>query len=223
MPLTQPTLWPPSFEGAIFDFDGTIADTAYIWEQVDRTFLADRGIPYTKEYARTLAVLGFDRGARYTIDLYGLKDTVEEVVDEWTRLSWALYRSEVTLKPGARTYILSLRQRGVKCALATSNEPALVQSMEHVDAAELFDACVYGCEVGVPKDQPDIYLEAARRMGVAPERCIVFEDIEPGLLAARDAGFATCAVKADDAGQDWNTLAPLAHLALESWQGLVTF
>ena len=127
----------------------------------------------------------------------------------------------MTLKPGARSYILSLKRRGVRCALATSNEPELVRSMQHVDAAQLFDTCVYGCEVGVPKDQPDIYLEAARRMGVDPSRCVVFEDIEPGIRAAQSAGFLTCAVKADDNGQDWEAVSSASDLALTTWEGLV--
>ncbi len=219
--VSDTTLWPPAFDGAIFDFDGTIAETAYIWEHVDRAFLGARGIPYSEEYARALAVLGFDRGARYTIERYNLRETEADIVDEWKRLSWAFYRSEVTLKPGARSYILSLKRRGVRCALATSNEPELVRSMQHVDAAQLFDTCVYGCEVGVPKDQPDIYLEAARRMGVDPSRCVVFEDIEPGIRAAQSAGFLTCAVKADDNGQDWEAVSSASDLALTTWEGLV--
>ena len=221
MPIDAPCLWPPSFEGAIFDFDGTVAVTGHIWKMVDQVFLGSRGVEYTDEYARILSVLGFERGARYTIDTYGLSDTEEEVVAEWTRLSHALYRSDVTLRPGVRSYLLSLRKLGIRCALATSNEPELIYSMEHVDASELFDACVFGCEVGAPKDQPAIYLEAARRMGVSPERCIVFEDIEPGLLAAHGAEFATCAVWAEDPSQDWERVCDVADLSLTSWENLV--
>ena len=218
--VSDTTLWPPAFDGAIFDFDGTIAETAYIWEHVDRAFLGARGIPYSEEYARALAVLGFDRGARYTIERYNLRETEADIVDEWKRLSWAFYRSEVTLKPGARSYILSLKRRGVRCALATSNEPELVRSMQHVDAAQLFDTCVYGCEVGVPKDQPDIYLEAARRLETEPARCIVFEDIAPGLRAARGAGFLTCALRSDDPSQLLDDVRDAAELYLADWTDL---
>jgi len=211
------SLWPPSFEAAIFDFDGTIAETASIWNRVDEVFLGSRGIEYTEEYARILSVLGFDRGAQYTIDTYHLDDTPEEVVAEWTRLSSALYRSEVELKPGVRDYLLSLRRRGIPCVLATSNERALIEGMQHVNVFALFDACVYGGEVGVPKNEPDIYLEAARLVGVDPSRCLVFEDLEPAIEAARRGGFATCAVKADDKSQRWELLSALANISLTSW------
>ena len=216
-----PRLWPPTFEAAIFDFDGTIASTGWIWEEVDRTFLGARGIAYTTEYARVLSVLGFGAGAQYTIETYGLEEDPEDICAEWTRLSHALYRTRVELRPGVQDYIEALRARGIATALATANEPELIGSMEHVDVDALFDACVHGRDVGTTKDQPDIYLEAARRLGVAPERCIVFEDIEPGLLAARGAGFQTCAVRSGEAAQSFRAVSAAADITLDSWEGLV--
>ena len=215
---TVPTaLWPPTFDGAIFDFDGTIADTGWIWEEVDRTFLGARGIPYSTEYARTLAVLGFSTGAQYTIETYGLDERPEDICAEWTRLSRALYHTRVELRPGAEAYIHALKERGIPCALATANEPELTQSMRLVDIDALFDACVHGRDVGTSKDQPDIYLEAARQLGVDPARCIVFEDIEPGLRAAGEAGFITCAVNSGEAAQDWEAVRGVAEMSLCDW------
>ena len=214
---TAPTLWPPSFEGAIFDFDGTIANTGWIWEEVDRTFLGSRGIEYSEEYARKLAVLGFSSGAEYTIETYGLHENPQDICDEWTRLSHALYSTKVALREGVKEYIDVLRAAGVRTALATANEPELISSMRKVNIEELFDACVHGREVGAPKDQPDIYLEAAKRIGMAPERCIVFEDIEPGLLAASGAGFATCAVNSGERTQIVERVREAADLYLEDW------
>ena len=210
-------LWPPCFEGAIFDFDGTIADTAWIWEEVDRSFLGARGIPYSTEYARILSVLGFGAGAIYTIETYGLDERPEDIRAEWTRLSHALYRTSVRLRRGVEDYIQALRARGIPTALATANEPELIDHMEHVDLDALFDVRVHGCEVNAPKDQPDIYLEAARRMGVPPKRCIVFEDIVPGILAAREAGFLTCAVRSGDKTQLLDDVRDAAELYLVHW------
>ncbi len=215
------SFWPPAFEAAIFDFDGTIADTAWIWEEVDRTFLGARGIPYTEEYARTLSALGFAAGARYTIEAYGLKDeTPEEIAQEWTRLSQALYHTRVVLRAGAERYIQSLRAQGVPTALATVNEPELILSIRQVDVEGLFDARVHGRDVGVAKDQPDIYLEAARRLGARPERCIVFEDVVPGIRAAREAGFITCAVRSPDDLQPLDEVREAAELYLHDWSEL---
>lgn len=220
MHTAPPQLWPPAFDAAIFDFDGTIADTGWIWEEVDRTFLGARGIPYTREYARTLSVLGFSSGAIYTIETYGLHEDPDDICAEWTRLSHALYRTRVRLIDGAERYIRALRSRGIPTALATANEPELISSMEHVDIAGLFDACVHGRDVGTAKDQPDIYLAAAERLGVAPGRCIVFEDIAPGLAAARGAGFLTCAVRSGDPAQLVDDVRDAADLYLHDWDDL---
>lgn len=217
---TLSRLWPPTFDAAIFDFDGTIADTAWIWEEVDRIFLGERGIPYTREYARMLSVLGFSSGAQYTIETYGLKERPEDICDEWTRLSHALYCTRVELRPGVEPYIRALQACGVRTALATANEPELISSMRLVDVDSLFDVRVHGRDVNAAKDQPDIYLEAARRLGVTPERCIVFEDIEPGLLAAREAGFLTCAVRAGDAVQMLDEVRTAAELYLAEWSDI---
>ena len=213
--------WPPHLDAAIFDFDGTIADTGWIWEEVDRAFLGARGIEYTTEYARILTVLGFSSGAQYTIETYGLKEDPDDICEEWRRLGGALYRTRVELRPGAEEYIRALRAQGVKTALATSNEPDLIQSMEHVDVEELFDVRIHARDVGTTKDEPDIYLEAARRMGVDPTRCLVFEDIEPGLRAAREAGFVTCGVKSDETAQLLDKVRDAAELYLEDWTVLL--
>ncbi len=210
-------LWPPVFDAAIFDFDGTIAETSHIWQEVDEAFLGARGISCTPEYARILSVLGFEAGARYTIDRYGLHDSVEDICAEWTRTSRALYKSHVWLRPGAGEYIRALRARGIACALATTNGADVLDAMEHVNLDALLDARVYGEEVATTKDKPDIYLEAARRLGVSPERCIVFEDIAPGIRAAREAGFLTCALRTQDPHQQWDKVSQAAHLQLHDW------
>lgn len=210
-------LWPPVFDAAIFDFDGTMAETSHIWREVDEAFLGARGIACTPEYARTLTVLGFEAGARYTIDTYRLKDSVEDVCAEWTRMGRALYKSGVWLRPGVNEYIRALRRLGIPCALATTNGADVLDTMEHVAIDALMDERVHGQEVGATKDEPDIYLEAARRLGVEPERCIVFEDIAPGIRAARSAGFMTCALKTEDPSQRWEEVRAEADLALLSW------
>lgn len=210
-------LWPPQFEGAIFDFDGTLSQTHELWDEVDRIFLGARGIEVTDEYQRMLSMLGFEAGARYTIDTYHLHETVEEICEEWNRMGRALYETRVRLRPGAETYLHALRSAGVRCALATVNDQRVLEACQHIDVHELFDACVYGQDVSRPKDFPDIYLEAARRLDVAPERCIVFEDLAPGLRSARSASMMTCAVASGDPAQDTRVIGEMADVFIREW------
>ncbi|MEE8715529.1 MAG: HAD family phosphatase [Coriobacteriales bacterium] len=213
-----PLLWPPTFDGAIFDFDGTIAFSSGIWEQVDREFLGERGLRYTPQFAAELSVLGFAEGSRYVVDHYHLDEDPDAICAEWNRIGARLYGERVTLRQGARAYIEALRSRGVRVALATTNDANVIDAMKpRVDADELFDARVHGAEVARSKNHPDIYLEAARRIGVRPRDCIVFEDIVPGLRAAMSTGMTGCAVRSDGRTQKVDALRSVADLWLDRW------
>lgn len=213
-------LWPFAAGAAIFDFDGTLADTAHIWREVDLEFLARRGLPYTPDYPQRLAALGFAGGAQYTIERFGLNETVEQICDEWNRLGRKLYRNTVTLRPGALGYIMALKDAGIPCALATTNDREVLGAMRLIDVYGLFDACVHGAEVGVGKDQPDIYYEAAHRLGVDPGVCLVFEDIVPALCSAKRAGMVACGVRANDPNQVLEETMAVSDCWLEDWRDI---
>ena len=215
------SLWPPSFSAAIFDFDGTLADTWRIWRRVDEIFFATRGLPFDEDASATLATLGFAAGARWCVERYRLRDKVADIVDEWNRLGAALYESEVRLRPGAEEYLGALRARGIRCALATTNDRHVLGAMRHVDVDALFEAVVCGPEVARGKDHPDIYLEAARRLGAAPSDCVVFEDILPGVLSASRAGMSTVAVASADPRQPEAELRRVADLWIGGWEEIL--
>ena len=195
-------LWPPAFGAAIFDFDGTLAATEGLWEEVDRIFFGQRGIEYDALAHQTLATLGFAAGAEWVRQTYGLDEPTADICDEWNRLGHALYETRVELRPGAREYLAALRRAGVPIALATTNDPYVLSAMEVAHAT---------------KDHPDVYLEAARRLGVDPAACLVFEDILPGVRSARGCGMMTCAVRCADPRQPREALHHEADLWLDSW------
>ena len=216
------TLWPFSYEAAIFDFDGTLASSAFVWNQVDRTFLARRGHEWTPDLAHHLAALGFSEGALYVIERYGLDDDPQDICDEWNALANDIYAAEVDLRPGARAYLESLRSAGVPIALATTNDHDVLASMApRVDVYDLFDEVVCGTDVSTTKREPDIYLEAARRLGVVPTGCVVFEDIVDGIRSAGSVGMVTCAVASGDVTQDVEAVRSAADLFLGEWTDLV--
>ena len=216
----QSMLWPPARPAVIFDFDGTLSDTADIWHEVDRIFLGARGIPLEDDYPLMLSTLGFVDGALYTIERYGLSDTVEDLHREWSSISKRLYASDARLRPGAEDYIRALKAQGIPCALATTNDPNVLASIQHVDVEGLFDACVHGSDVGCGKDRPDIFVEAARRLGMAPEDCLVFEDIVPAIQSAQSVGMLTCGVRANDPLQDLEGVREIADLWLDDWRDI---
>lgn len=216
---TSDLLWPPSFAGAVFDFDGTIADSGDLWIDVDKRFLAERGLPYSKEFTVELATLGFAEGAQFVVDRYRLDEDPADICREWNEIGAQLYRERVRLRPGAEAYIRRLRALGIPCALATTNAPDVIDATRgRIDVDGLFDARVHGVEVARSKHFPDIYEEAARRIGVPCERCIVFEDILPGLSAAMSTGMLGCGVRSNDPTQDVDALRAQADVWVDDWE-----
>ena len=215
------SLWPPSFDAAIFDFDGTLAETWHLWVDVDRIFFSSRGLEFDETASETLATLGFEAGARWCIERYRLRENAADIVDEWNRLGSALYETRVELREGAERYLRALRARGVRLALATTNDQHVLRSMRHVDVYSLFDEVVYERDVKKGKDHPDIYLEAARRINASPEGCVVFEDILAGVRSAKAAGMQAVAVRCEDPRQPVRDLRREADLTIGGWSALL--
>ena len=224
MTLTDQDLAPARvagrFEAALFDFDGTIAESYHVWRRVDETFLARRGLPCPDGLGAELASRGFRAGAAWLIDRFGLDETVDEVCDEWNALGAELYLEQVRLRPGVSEYLRALKGAGVKTALVTNNDPGVIAALgSHIDRG-LFDAEVYGREVRRDKRFPDIYAEGARRLGARPERALVFEDIAVGLSSAKRIGMTGVGVLSEDPHQDRDALAAAAAITIPDFQSL---
>ncbi len=212
---------PRGFDAVILDFDGTIALSGEIWHTVDTLFFARRGLPLEPDVPARLAALGFREGADFVIERYGFKESPQEIMDEWNQLGSELYRENVRLRPGAGAYIAALREAQIPLGLATTNHPDVLAALApRINVDALFDVVVTSVDVAVPKDDPDIYLETARLLGVAPCRTIVFEDIPFGLAAARRAGFATVGVASGDVNQDIEQVRATADFFIEGWEEL---
>lgn len=177
------------FDAAIFDMDGTLLDSMGVWAEVDRAFLTRRGLSVTQDYIDALTAMSFPEAAAYTIARYDLRETPEALYAEWKALSQEAYAFHVALKPGAKDYLLRLRARGIRLAIATAAtldlyEPALARN----GVLELFDAVCTTQEAGAGKDSPAVFLLAAQKLGIPPQRCAVFEDVYRGIVSAKAAG-----------------------------------
>lgn len=210
------------FDAAIFDFDGTLADSMWVWDYVDRRWLEKREIPYSEEYATTIAVLGFESGADYVVDFFGLDEDPEDIIEEWKADAQEGYATEVKLKPGAKEYLLSLRDAGVPLAIATSLQRHLLEPCLANNGIEgVFDAICICDELKCGgKSNPAVYLEAARQLGVAPEKCIVFEDVVIAAKSAKKAGAYVVGVYDGHKQQATEELKQVVDFFLESYESL---
>lgn len=181
-----------SMRGALFDLDGVIVDTArhhYLaWRR-----LADRlGFEFTEAHNERLKGVSRARSLEILLEVGGVAATPVEREEMAARKN-AWYVESISrldardILPGADDYLRRLRVRGVRVALgsASKNAPLI---LDRLGIAGLFDAIVDGNHVSKAKPDPEVFLVGARRLGLAPADCVVFEDAEAGVEAARRAG-----------------------------------
>lgn len=185
-----------NIKAVIFDLDGTLVDSMGLWKEIDIEFLGERGIPYEDDLQEKIEGMSFTETAIFFQEYYHLTETVDELKVIWNHMAEEKYRHEVLPKPGALEFLEDLKRRGIKMGIATSNSKELVDAVNeawHFDT--YMDCIVTACSVNKGKPAPDVYLEAARQLGVNPGDCLVFEDIVKGIEAGKNAGMKVCAVE----------------------------
>ncbi len=191
------------FKGAIFDLDGTVLNSMGLWKKVDELFFTSRNMPIPEGYIQAISPLGTVGAAHYTKETYGIKESIEEIIAEWQTTAKREYAQNVTLKPHAKEYILSLREQGLSLAVATASDPEMFgDCLKKYEIDTAFDFFITVNEAGKGKGFPDIYLKAAQRMGIEPSECMVFEDILTAITSAKSAGFYCVAMYDESSKKD---------------------
>lgn len=185
-----------NIEAVIFDMDGTLLDSMWIWPDIDDVFLEKYDLEKPEGFHEGMEGKSYSETAQYFLDLFpSLTHTIEEIMDEWNEMAHDRYISHVQLKPGAKEFILSIKEAGIKTGIATSNSRFLVNdTLKALGISDLFDSVRTSCEAGAGKPAPDVYLLVASDLSIKPQRCLVFEDVPMGILAGVNAGMKTCAV-----------------------------
>lgn len=182
-------------EAVIFDLDGTLVDSMWMWGDIDREFLGVRNLELPESLQQEIEGMSFTETATYFKELFHLPETVEELKTIWNEMALTKYQREVPMKDAARKFLQYLKDQKIKVGIATSNSRELVSAVTQAQNLEPYIDCIItGCEVKKGKPAPDVYLKAASTLGVSPEQCLVFEDIPMGILAGKNAGMEVCAV-----------------------------
>lgn len=184
-------------EAIIFDVDGTLIDSMWIWENIDELFLEKYNLEKPEGFHEGMEGKSYSETAQYFLDLFPeLPHTREEIEAEWHQMAFEIYTTKIQLKKGAFDFIKEMRDAGKKLGIATSNERDLAEGvLIHNKVFDYFDSVWTSDEAKAGKPAPDVYLKVAESLGVAPERCLVFEDVPKGIMAGKNAGMKVCAVE----------------------------
>lgn len=190
-------------EAVIFDLDGTLVDSMWMWKSIDIEYLKRFGIEMPDDLQRSIEGMSFSETAFYFKKRFELPDSLDQIKSAWNEMAWEKYKNEVPLKDGVLELLRYLKSHNIPAGIATSNSRELVDLIiEEHGIKDYFSSIRTSCEVEKGKPSPDIYLLVAKDMGVEAEKCLVFEDVLQGVMAGKNANMKVCAVH-DDYSKDF--------------------
>ncbi len=199
----------------IFDLDGVLVDSEAVWDEVRKRFVEEQGGNWHDGAQRDMMGMSSVEWSRYVRDRLGVELDPEEISREVADRVADTYREKLPLLPGAVGAVRSLAADWSLGLASSSNRPVIDLVLELAGLADDFEATVSSEEVGAGKPAPDVFLEAARRLGKKPGTCVAIEDSTNGIRSAHAAGMAVVAVPNQDFPPEHAALE-LADVTLES-------
>jgi HAD superfamily hydrolase (TIGR01509 family) len=180
---------PTDIACALFDFDGTLADTERYSMRILSTICRRFGVEPTIDDLGSIASSSGDKTIPALFERYGLTVSAEEFFAQWPDNSDVYYELPLDVAPGAEELLGRLGSRGVRlCVVSTTEADRLEAALRRTGLRDYFDDVVGWEATERHKPEPDPYLEGMRRMGATAPYAVVFEDSPSGVRAARAAG-----------------------------------
>jgi len=177
-------------DGAIFDVDGTLLDSMFVWNNIGEDYLLSRGIKSRENLNKTFEYMSILQSAQYYQSEYGLKDSTDEIVNGINKMIARFYMEEAKLKDGVKEFLESLHKNGIQMCVATATDRHLIEpALKRTGIAQYFSEIFTCTSVGFGKDNPTIYLKALEHLKTKKENTFVFEDALYAIKTAKNIGF----------------------------------
>lgn len=207
-----------SIKCAIFDFDGTLFDSMYIWESVGETYLRSLGIEPEASLREDIREMSLYQSAAYMRKKYDMRISEEEITEGINRTVENFYFFEILPKRGVAEFLELLKKGGIKMCIATASDRRHVETaLRRCSLDGYFDA-VFTCdEVGYGKDEAVIFRKASDFFGVSHRETVVFEDALHAARTAKSDGYAVAAVY-DSSEKRQSEIRALADCFIEDFE-----
>lgn len=182
-------------KGAVFDLDGTILDSMFIWDTIGEDYLRCLGKEPKENLKETFKTFSLKQAAEYYRENYGVTMSVSEIIDGVNKMVERYYTETVPLKSGVKVFLEKLKANDVKMCIATVTDRHLVEAaLNRLGVRDYFSEIFTCASVGHSKEEPHIYREAQKHLGTDRNETAVFEDALYALKTAKSDGFITVGV-----------------------------
>ncbi len=181
-------------EAVVFDLDGVLLQSEEVWDAVRERYVREAGGRYDDEVQRAMMGMSAPEWSRYLHEEAGVWQDPEDINRDVVERMLEAYRRELPLLPGAVEAVRRTAESFPLGLASSSNREVFEAVLDLAGIADCFSGTVSSEEVPRGKPAPDVYLEAARRLGVEPERCAAVEDAHAGIRSAKSAGMRVVAI-----------------------------
>ena len=211
-----------NYAAYIFDFDGTLVDSMGIWKQIDVDYLSENNIACPPDLAQDIVAMGIDELTIYFKNRFNLPHQPNEIKSRWLEMAYHRYMERVPFKAGATEFILHLSKRNKPLSVATACYENIVEDyLVRQNMRHYFKDLFFTMNIKKEKPEPDVYLQAAKHLGVQPKDCLVFEDTLEGVQAGKSAGMTVIAV-ADSFQKNRQDIIDLSDAFIQDFTTLLT-
>lgn len=209
-------------KGAIFDLDGTLLDSMWLWQNICDDYLAENGFSAQGMLSEEFRTMSLDKSSEYIRVAFNLDKTAEQIYDEIMGMAACHYEQSLKLKDGAEELLKKLAEKGVKMCIASAGMRSLVEAAVKRTGIDKYISEIFTCsEVGAPKTEPDVFLKAIQYLGSSPEETLVFEDSLLAIATAKKIGCKTVGVydaSAEDTAEQIIALSDVYLKSFDEWR-----